>query len=97
MNNYNLEKAYNDLIEESKHSTHRYQKPDDFKSLGKKGLNLTDEVCSVTDRYYTMILRIHHKALVLGSSDSSGKHISLCISILQSVCKESIKSSNVKS
>jgi len=98
MNNENLEKAYNDLTEECKYSTHGYWKSGDFKAWGKKSLNLIDEVCGVTNKYYTIFLRMHHEALVLGTGDSRfGTHVSLCISILKSVHKESIISSNVTS
>jgi hypothetical protein len=48
MNNENLEKAYNDFIEECKYSTHGYWKSGDFKAWGKRSLNLIDEVCDVT-------------------------------------------------
>lgn len=70
MNNDNFEKAYKDLIEEYKHSTHGYWKSDDFTAWGKKSLNLIDEVCGVTNKYYTIFLRVHHGALVLGVGDS---------------------------
>ncbi|MCZ6791762.1 MAG: hypothetical protein O7C70_08195 [Candidatus Dadabacteria bacterium] len=93
-----MEKAYNDFIEECKYSTHGYWKSGDFTAWGKKSLNLIDEVCGVTNKYYTIFLRMHHEALVLGTGDSRfGTHVSLCISILKSVHKESIISSNVTS
>ena len=95
MNSDNFQNAYNALISETKHSTHGYWKSDDFKAWGKQALDLIDEICGVTSKYYTTFLRIHHEAQVLGASDSRfGTHVSLCISILKSAYKESIESSN---
>jgi hypothetical protein len=98
LNSENLEKAYNDLTEECKYSTHGYWKSGDFKAWGKRSLNLIDEVRDATSQHYTMFLRMHHETLVLGTGDSRfGTPVSLCIRILKSVHKESIISSNVTS
>jgi len=94
MINTNFEKTYNDLIEESKHSTHGFWKPEDFRQWGKKALKLLDELYGVTNQYYTLFLRTHHEALVLGTSDSRfGTYVSLCNTILNSAYKESDKNS----
>ena len=55
----------------------------------KKALNLLDELCGVTSQYYTLFLRTHHEALLLGTNDSRfDTYVSLCITILRSAYKE---------
>ncbi len=89
-----IEKKYEELIAESKHSTHGFWNPEEFKEWGKKALNLIDELCGVTSQYYTLFLRTHHEALLLGTNDSRfGTYVSLCIAILRSAYNESIKDS----
>jgi hypothetical protein len=97
MRKENFEKAYNNLIEESKHSSHGFWKPKDFKEWGKKSLNLIDEVCGVSSQYYTLFLRIHHEALVIGTNDSRfDTYVSVCIAILRSVYNESVKTTRAQ-
>ena len=92
MNSFELENKYKNLIEESKNSTHGYWNSEDFKQWGKKSLNLIDEVYGVSSKYYTLFLRTHHEALVLGTSDSRfDTYVSVCIAILKSAYKESLK------
>jgi hypothetical protein len=91
MNTSELEITYKNLIEESKNSTHGFWKSEDFKEWGKKSLNLIDEVYGVSSQYYTLFLRTHHEALVLGTSDSRfDTYVSVCIAILKSAYKESL-------
>lgn len=86
-----IEEKYNELIAESKHSTHGFWNPGDFKKWGKEALNLLDELCGVTSQYYTLFLRTHHEALILGTNDSRfDTYVSLCITILRSAYKESV-------
>jgi hypothetical protein len=92
MNSYELENTYKNLIEESKNSTHGLWNSENFKQWGKKSLNLIDEVYGVSSKYYTLFLRTHHEALVLGTSDSRfDTYVSVCIAILKSAYKESLK------
>ena len=73
-------------------STHGFWNSEDFKQWGKKSLNLIDEVYGVSSQYYTLFLRTHHEALVLGTSDSRfDTYVSVCIAILKSAYKESLK------
>ena len=86
------EKKYDELIAESKHSTHGFWNPEDFKEWGKKALNLIDELCGVTSQYYTLFLHTHHEALLLGTNDSRfDTYVSLCITILRSAYNESVR------
>lgn len=92
MNNKELTIIYDDLIAETKNTSHGFWNPDDFKLWGKKVLHLLDEVCGVSSQYYTLFLRTHHEALVLGTSDSRfDTYVSVCIAILKSAYKESLK------
>ncbi len=92
MNSSELENTYKNLIEESKNSNHGFWNSEDFKQWGKKSLNLIDEVYGVSSQYYTLFLRTHHEALVLGTSDSRfDTYVSVCIAILKSAYKESLK------
>lgn len=92
MNNTSFEKIYNDLIDETKLTSHGFWNPEDFKNWGKKSLNLIDEVCGVSSQYYTLFLRTHHEAVVLGTSDSRfDTYVSVCISILKSAYNNSIR------
>ena len=92
MNSFELENKYKNLIEESKNSTHGLWNSENFKQWGKKSLNLIDEVYGVSSQYYTLFLRTHHEALVLGTSDSRfDTYVSVCIAILKSAYKESLK------
>ena len=92
MNSFELENTYKNLIEESKNSTQGFWNSEDFKQWGKKSLNLIDEVYGVSSQYYTLFLRTHHEALVLGTSDSRfDTYVSVCIAILKSAYKESLK------
>lgn len=92
MNSFELENIYKNLIEESKNSTHGFWNSENFKQWGKKSLNLIDEVYGVSSKYYTLFLRTHHEALVLGTSDSRfDTYVSVCIAILKSAYKESLK------
>ena len=87
----NIENKYNQLIEDTKHSSHGFWNPEEFKEWGKRALNLLDELYGVTSQYYTLFLRTHHEAVVLGTNDSRfDTYVSLCITILRSAYKESI-------
>ena len=93
MNEPEIREKYIELIEESKHSSHGFWKAEDFKQWGKKALNLIDEVCGVSSQYYTLFLRTHHEAVILGTSDSRfATYVSVCISILRSAYRESLGS-----
>lgn len=92
MVNDSFEDKYNQLIADTKHTTHGFWTPEDFKQWGKDVLQLLDELCGVTSQYYTLFLRTHHEALVLGTNDSRfDTYVSLCITILRSAYKESDK------
>jgi len=87
-----LEKTCNRLLEQTKHSTHGFWNPDDFKEWGKMALNFIDEIYGVSNQYYTLFLRTHHEALVLGTTDSRfDTYVSVCVAILRSVYSESLK------
>ena len=90
-----LESTYNDLIRETKQSSHGFWSAEKFKQWGKKSLNLIDEVSGVSSQYYTLFLRTHHEALILGTADSRfDTYVSVCIAILKSAYKESLKQAN---
>lgn len=94
MTNEAFETKYNELIADSKNATHGFWAPEDFKEWGKRALNFIDELCGVTSQYYTLFLRTHHEALILGTNDSRfDTYVSLCITILRSAYKESDKKS----
>ncbi|MEM7008814.1 MAG: hypothetical protein AAF462_06720 [Thermodesulfobacteriota bacterium] len=84
-----INQRYSDLIEESKAYTHGFWKPEDFKTWGKKALDILDELCGINSKYYTTFLRTHHEALVLGTDDSRfNTYVSVCITILRSAFNE---------
>ena len=92
-----FEKTYSDLIEETKSRSHGFWNPDDFKKWGKRVLNLLDEVYGVSSQYYTLFLRTHHEALVIGTNDSRfDTYVSVCIAILRSAYNESAKTARVQ-
>jgi len=96
MRKKNFETTFYNLIEESKISSHGIWKLEDFKEWGKKSLNLIDEVYGVSNQHYTLFLRTHHEALVLGANDSRfDTYVSLCITILRSAYNESQKVTQV--
>jgi len=95
MRNESLAETYNQLLEQTKYSTHGYWDSTDFKEWGKQALNFIDEICGVSNQYYTLFLRTHHEALVLGTNDSRfDTYVSVCIAILRSVYKDSLKPKN---
>ncbi len=97
MRNEALDEIYNQLLEQTKHSTPGFWDPEDFKGWGKKALAFIDKICGVSNQYYTLFLRTHHEALVLGTSDSRfDTYVSVCIAILKSAYRESSKSTEVK-
>lgn len=97
MSNETLEEIYNQLLEQTKPSPHGFWDAEDFKGWGKKALNFIDDICGVSNQYYTLFLRTHHEALVLGTSDSRfDTYVSVCIAILKSAYRESSKSTEVK-
>ena len=80
---------YAKLMEEAKKASHGLWSENEFREWGKRALKVLDELCGVSNLYYTTFLKIHHEALVLGTGDIRfGTHLSLCISILRSVYKE---------
>lgn len=92
MNSREIKNTYNELMSETKNRSHGFWNPNDFKEWGKKSLNLIDEVCGVSNQYYTLFLRTHHEAVVLGTSDSRfDTYVSVCIAILKSAYRESLK------
>lgn len=93
MRNEDLDEVYNQLLERTKHSTHGFWDPEDFKEWGKQALNFIDEVYGVSSQYYTLFLRTHHEALILGTNDSRfDTYVSVCITILKSAYREFPKS-----
>lgn len=93
MDKKGFEKTYIDLINETKNKSHGFWNPQEFKNWGKKSLKLIDEVCGVSSQYYTLFLRTHHEAIVIGTNDSRfDTYVSVCIAILKSAYRESLKS-----
>lgn len=95
MNKNDIEIRYTQLLDDTKRYTHGYWKADNFKNWGKIALKLIDEMCGVTSTYYTIFLRTHHEALVIGTDDARfSTHVSLCISILKSAYQEFLRDSD---
>ena len=95
MKKNDIENRYTRLLDDTKHYTHGYWKSDNFKNWGKIALKLIDEMCGVTSTYYTIFLRTHHEALLIGTNDARfGTHVSLCISVLKSSYHEFLNKSD---
>ena len=89
MTNAFIDETYNRLLEQTKHSTLDFWDSKDFVEWGKQALNLIDEICGISSQYYTLFLRTHHEAVVLGTNDSRfDTYVTVCTAILKSAYKE---------
>ena len=90
MNDINIKSIYEELLDETRRTSHGFWKKEDFKEWGKRALKLLEELSGISSTYYTTFLRVHHEAMLLGTDDERfGTHVSLCISILKSAYQES--------
>lgn len=96
MNDTNIFSIYQQLLDDTKSTSHGLWKKEEFKDWGKRALKLIQELSGVSSTYYTTFLRVHHEAMLMGTDDERfPTHVALCVSILKSAYHESgIKTEN---
>lgn len=86
----NTASILNELLDETKRTSHGLWKKEDFKEWGKRALKLIEELSGISSTFYTTFLRVHHEAMLMATDDERfPTHVALCVSILKSAFLES--------